>query len=216
MSINLGQNIWILIGLIFFELLFIIVPSLIAKIVEKNSFKYQLSEMGFHRNKDTLIKNLFKIFSGISIGFLFFIIGGYIISFFLSLVFILFGSEFIRAGVEGAISTAPVEPDIIQIIILIILQFAIIGICEEAFFRGFLIKKINKKLHISYAILISSIIFAFYHTPFPLVPITTLITFFGYYFTFGIMLSLLYLYFDYSLIPVAIAHGFFNVLIMIF
>ena len=216
MATNLGANPWILIGLIFLEILFIIVPALIATKVERNSFKNQLNEMGFHKNDDPLPRILIKISAGIGIGIVFFLIGGYIIAFFYSLIQASLGSDFVSSGTEGAISTAPVEPNIIQVIILIVLQVAIVGVCEEAFFRGFILKKFDKEWKMVYALLISSIIFAFYHVPPFLVPITTIVTYFGYYFTFGVMLSLVYVYSDYSLIPGIIAHALFNILLLIF
>ena len=216
MSINLGADPWILIVLIFLEILFIIIPALIAMKLEKNSFKDQLNEMGIHKNKDPLPKNLIKVSAGIGIGIVFFLIGGYIITFFYSLIQASLGSEFVSSGTEGAISTSPVEPNIIQVIILIVLQVALVGLCEEAFFRGFLLKKIDKEWKAAYALLISSVFFAFYHVPPFLVPITTIITYFGYYFIFGVMLSLVYIYSDYSLIPGIIAHALYNILLMIF
>jgi len=216
MATNLGADPWILISLIFLEILFIVIPALIAMKIEKNSFKHQLSEMGFHRNDDPLPKNLLKILMGIGIGFIFFFIGGYIITFFWSIVQFSFGSDFVSSGAEGSISAAPIDPNIIQVIILIILQVAIVGVCEEAFFRGFILNKIDKEWKVAYALLISSVVFAFYHVPPFIVPITTIITYFGYYFTFGVLLSLVYIYSDYSLIPGIIAHALFNILLLIF
>jgi len=212
MTINLGQNPWVLIGLSFFELLFVIVPALISSQLEKKSIINTIRDMGFQKNEDIFI----KIISGISFGILFFFFGGYIIVFFRDF-FIrnLFGSEFVELGQEGVISTAPIQPNLIQILILIILQLIVIGPCEEAFFRGFLIKKIGIKLKLTYSIIISSICFTIYHVPPFLVPLTTIITFFGYYFTFGILLSLIYVYFNYSIIPCSIAHSIFNILILL-
>ncbi len=212
MTINLGQNPWILIGLSFFELLFVIIPALISSKLEKKSIIITIREMGFQKNEDILI----KIISGISFGILFFFLGGYIIVFFRD-YFIrnLFGSEFVELGQEGAISTSAIQPNFIQGLILIIIQLSIIGPCEEAFFRGFLIKKIEMKLKLTYSIIISSICFTIYHVPPFLVPLTTIITFFGYYFTYGVMLSLIYVYFNYSIIPCSITHSIFNILILL-
>ena len=216
MPTNLGADPWILIILIFLEILFIIIPALIAMKIERNSFKNQLNEMGFHKNEDHLTKNLIKVSAGIGIGIVFFLIGGYIITFFYSLIQASLGSEFVSSGTEGAISTSPVEPDLIQVIILIVLQVSIVGVCEEAFFRGFILKKIDKEWKVVYALLISSVIFTLYHVPPFIVPITTIVTYFGYYFTFGVLLSLVYIYSDYSLIPGIIAHAMYNILLMIF
>ncbi|MFX1600330.1 MAG: lysostaphin resistance A-like protein [Promethearchaeota archaeon] len=112
-------------------------------------------------------------------------------------------------------STAPIQPTFIQLIILTTLQIIVVGPCEEAFFRGFLIKKFKIKLKLFYSIVISSTIFTLYHVPPFLVPVSTIITFFGYYFTFGLLLALIFVYFNYSIIPCSIAHSCFNVLLMV-
>ena len=206
MAIELGQNPWILIGLALFEVLFILIPGLISSKLENKSFKDAVIEMGFQKNDDILI----KVISGISFGIIFFFFGGYIIFFFRDIVISnIFGHEIVEAGEAGVISTSPIQPSNIQLIILIILQSTIIGPCEESFFRGFLIQKLKTKLNLVYSVIISSIIFTIYHVPPFLVPLATILTFFGYYFTFGLMLSLIYIYFDFSLIPCSIAHSVF-------
>ena len=216
MVINLGKDPWILIALTFLEVLFILLPALIASKVEKKTFKEELIEMGFQKNKDPILLVFIKISTGIGIGILFFFLGGYLIFFFR--IFItesLFGTTFVKQADEGAISTQPIEPDLIQLIIIIIIQILIIGICEEAFFRAFIIKKCNIKLNLANSIIISSVFFSLYHVPPFLVPFTTTITYFGYYFAFGILLSLIFIYFNYSIIPNSVAHSVFNILIII-
>ncbi len=212
MTVQLGENPWILIGLIFFELLFVILPALFLSNLRKKPFMDELNYMGFQKN-DKLFR---KIISGLCFGILFFLISGYIIIFFRDLIIgVLFGNDFVEIAQEGVISTAPIQPNTIQLILIIILQVLITGPCEEAFFRGFLIKKFNTKLKPIYSILLSSSLFTLYHIPPILVPIPTIITFFGYYFTFGLMLSSIFLYFDYSIIPGSIAHSLFNILLII-
>ena len=212
MVVQLGKNPWLLIGLIFLEVLFVVVPAFISSKIEKKTFKKLLSEMGFQKNKDIFI----KILVGLNIGLIFFFFGDLLILFFRNIIIEnIFGSKFIQVGQEGAITTVPIQPNLIQIIILILLQIIIIGPCEEAFFRGFLIKKIKSNVKMPYIIVISSILFAFYHVPPFLVPMTTVITFFGYYFTFGLLLALIFIYFNYSLIPCSISHSFFNILLLL-
>ncbi len=212
MTINLGENPWILIGLMILEILFVIVPALLSSKLEKMSFKDAIKEMGFQKNEDIFI----KIVSGLSFGIIFFFFANYIIIFFRDFIIgNIFGTEFVELGQEGAISTSPIQPNYIQLIIIVILQIIIIGPCEEAFFRVFLIQKMKTKMKLTYSLIISSIFFTIYHIPPFLVPLATSITFFGYYFTFGMMLSLIYVYFNYSLIPCSIAHSFFNVLILV-
>ena len=212
MTIQLGENPWILIGLIFLEILFVIIPAYISSKIEKKSFKKLLFEMGFQKNDDILI----KIIAGLSIGVIFFSFGNFILIFFRHIVIEnLFGTKFIAEGQEGVISTLPIQPNMGQIIILVILQIIIIGPCEEAFFRGFIIKKLNVKMKIVYSVIISSIFFSFYHVPPFLVPLTTTITYFGYYFAFGVLLASIFIFFEHSLIPCSISHSCLNVLLLL-
>jgi len=212
MAIQLGENPWFLIGLMFLELLLIILPGLISSKIEKKPFKVVVLDMGFQKNDSLFI----KIIAGIGIGILFFFFGSYLIIFFRDFIVInIFGDQFVTQGQNGAITTTPIQPNLIQTVILVLLQIIIIGPCEEAFFRGFLIKKINEKLKLLYTIIISSVIFTLYHIPPFLVPIQTVITFFGYYCVFGILLSLMFVYFNYSIIPCMIAHSTFNIFILL-
>ncbi len=216
MTIELGANPWILIGLMFLEILLVLIPAIIASKFENTTFKEEIVFMGFKRNKDPLRKNIVKILAGIGIGFIFLLIGGYIILFFKYLIVEnLLGTVFVNQGEEGSINTSPLEPSILQIVILIVLQVLLVGVCEEAFFRGFIVKKLEIKIKSIYAILLSSICFALYHVPPFLVPISTIITYFGYYFTFGILLSAVFVLFNRSLIPCSIAHSTYNILILI-
>ena len=216
MAIELGANPWILILIMFFELLLILIPALIASKIESTSVKDEIVFMGFQKNEDSIQINIIKILIGIGLGFTFFFISGYIIFFFRNIIVkSIFGSGFVNQGEKGAIKTVPFEPSVSQMLLIIALHFLLVGICEEAFFRGFIIKKTEKKVRLVFAILLSSACFAFYHTPPLLVPITTIITYFGYYFTFGVLLSVLFKIFHNSLLPCVIAHGLFNTLILI-
>jgi len=209
---QIGENPWVLIGLTLLEILFIFVPAVISSKIEKKTFKQLLSEMGFQKNNEIF----FKITAGLSIGILFFFLGDFIIIFFRNFVVEnLFGTRFIEEGQQGAIGTSPMQPNLIQLLILIILQIVIVGPCEEAFFRGFIIKKLKVKIKLGYSVIISSVFFAFYHVPPFLVPITTIVTFFGYYFIFGVLLAFIFVYFNYSLIPCVVTHFCFNVLILV-
>ncbi|MFX0002089.1 MAG: CPBP family intramembrane glutamic endopeptidase [Candidatus Hodarchaeota archaeon] len=212
MSLQLGENTWILIGIMLFEILFVVLPALISSRLMKKSFMDEINEMGFQKNKNMFI----KILLGLSFGILFFFFSNFILILFRDLIIRnLFGNEFVQQAQEGTISTTPLQPSAIQLCIIIIMQIIITGPCEESFFRGFLIKKFNFKLKLVYSILISSAIFTVYHVPPFLVPMPTIITFFGYYFTFGLFLSFIYVYFNYSIIPGSVAHSFFNILLLV-
>ena len=82
MVLELGQNPWILICITFLELLLIVIPALIASKVEKKTFKEEIIEMGFIKSDDQSISLIFKIIAGLMVGFVFFLIGGFIIYFF--------------------------------------------------------------------------------------------------------------------------------------
>jgi len=212
MVVRLGENSWVLIGMIFLELLLIIIPALIFSRLKNFSFISALKEMGLQKNEDLLI----KIISGIGFGILFFFFSNYLVIFFRDFIIRnLFGDIFVEYAQEGAIITSPIHPDFIQLITLIVLHIIIVGPCEETFFRGFIIKRCNVRLKLIYSIIISSTFFALYHVPPFLVPLTTIVTFFGYYFTFGLLLSFIYIYFNYSIIPCSIAHSCFNILLLI-
>jgi len=217
MAIDLGKDPILLIILSFLEILLVLIPALIASKIEKISLLDELKEMGFQRKPTTLRKMLLKVVLGILIGIGFFFVSGYIISFFVNiLIQILFGAQFVEEGVSNAISTTPINPTLIQLLILIVIQIMIVAPCEEGFFRGFIIKKSHKKMKLFYSIIFSSLIFSIYHVPPFLVPLSTIITFFGYYFTFGIFLSLIFVLFKNSLLLSSIAHFTLNILILLF
>ena len=217
MTIDLGKDPTILIILSFLEILLILIPALIASKVEKKPLLAELKEMGFQKNPTTLRKMLLKVILGFLIGVIFFFVNSFIISFFVTnIVQILFGAQFVEEGINNAISTTPNSPTIIQLIVLVTIQVVIVAPCEEGFFRGFIVRKSHKKMKLLYSIIFSSIIFTFYHVPPFLVPLPTIITFFGYYFLFGILLSLTFVLFKNSLLPSSIAHFTLNILILLF
>lgn len=217
MVINLGTNPLILILFITLEILLIIIPILIASHMEKKLFKEELVEMGFNWLNYTIKRIIFFISQGILIGAIFYLIGGFIFSFFVDIIIKnIMGSVFVENGINNSISVDPINPQPLELVIIIVLQILIVGPCEEGFFRGFLLKKIKRKSNIALALIISSLCFAFYHVPPILVPYSTIITFFGYYFSFGLLFGGLYMINKESLLPSVIAHSFFNILVLIF
>ncbi|MFX0059231.1 MAG: CPBP family intramembrane glutamic endopeptidase, partial [Candidatus Heimdallarchaeota archaeon] len=214
MTIELGRSPLILIIFTLFESLFIIIPNLISSKIEKRTFKEEIMALGFKNNNDTFTKLSLKYLIGIFFGILFFLTSGYILFFFKDiLVQNLFSKDFVDKGSENMIITNPINPNLFELIIIILLQLFIVGPCEEGFFRGFILKKSNRKMHLALATTFSSICFAFYHVPPFIVPLPTIITFFGYYLLIGILLSSIYILFDFSLIPSIATHSVFNILI---
>ena len=217
MAINLGNDPNILILISFAETLFILVPSLIAAKIEKTTFIVEVRELGFSVKNPKLTNIILKFCAGILIGIFFFFISDLLLTFYVRFIIQnLFGAQIIVDGIGNAISTQPMNPNFIQLSFLIAIQIVIIGPCEEAFFRSFIINKSKNKVKIIYSIIFSSFLFAIYHVPPFLVPLSTIITFFGYYFTFGILLSLVFVAFNGSLLPSSIAHSSFNILLLIF
>ncbi|MBY9018451.1 MAG: CPBP family intramembrane metalloprotease [Candidatus Lokiarchaeota archaeon] len=217
MAINLGANPFILILFIILEILLIIIPNLIASLVEKKSFKEELVEMGFSFLNYNIKRGLLLISQGILIGVFFYFIGGWIFIFFVDVVIKnVMGVVFVENAINSAISVEPMNPQLIELVIIIVLQVLIVGPCEEGFFRGFILKKIKHKSNYIFALIISSLCFTIYHVPPILVPISTIITFFGYYFTFGLLFGGLYRINKESLLPNMVAHSLFNILILIF
>ena len=150
MAINLGANPLVLILFITLEILLIIVPNLIASYVEKKSFKEELDDMGFTLLNYNIKRILSLISQGILIGVFFYIIGGWIFIFFVDIVIKnVMGTVFAEIAINNAIYVEVTNPQLIEIIIIIVLQVLIVGPCEEGFFRGFILKKIKKSQIIS-------------------------------------------------------------------
>lgn len=217
MSINLGATPLILILFITLEILLIIIPNFIASYIEKKSFKEELVDMGFSLSNFNIKRVLLLVFQGVLIGVIFYFIGGWILIFFVDIVIKnVLGTVFVENAIQNAINIEPINPQIFELVIIIVLQILIVGPCEEGFFRGFILKKINNKSNYFLALTISSLCFAIYHIPPILVPLSTIITFFGYYFTFGLLFGGLYRINKESLLPCSIAHSFFNILVLFF
>ncbi len=217
MAINLGANPFILILFIILEILLIIIPNLIASHVEKKSFREELVDMGFSLLNYNIKRGLLLISQGILIGFFFYLMGGWIFFFFVDVVIKnVMGVVFVENAINNAISVEPMNPQLIELAIIIVLQVLIVGPCEEGFFRGFVLKKIKNKSNYILALIISSLCFTIYHVPPILVPLSTVITFFGYYFTFGLLFGGLYRINKESLLPSMVAHSLFNILVLIF
>ena len=216
MAINLGKDPSLLIAIMFFEIFLILIPALIASKIEKRPIIEEFKEMGFLQKTNSLKNLTLKIFLGLLIGTLLFFFSSFVLYFFTNFIVpILFGTQFVEQGVENAITTEPFNPTTTQLIILITIQIIIVGPCEEGFFRGFIIKKSKKKMKLIYSVVLSTFIFTIYHVPPFLVPVSTIITFFGYFFTLGALFALTFIFFKNSLLPGSIAHSMFNILILI-
>lgn len=215
MAINLGRDPSLLIAITFFEIFLILIPALIASKIEKRPIIEEFKEMGFQLKTNSLKNFSLKIFLGLLIGTFFYFFSSFLYFFTNFIMQTLFGTQFVEQGVENAITTEPFNPTITQLIIIITIQIIIVGPCEEGFFRGFIIKKSQKKMKLIYSVILSTFIFTIYHVPPFLVPVSTIITYFGYFFTLGTLLALTFIFFKNSLLPGSIAHSMFNILILI-
>jgi len=216
MPIQLGENFWILVILMSLELFLIIFPVLISAKLEKKSLKEEFKEIGFFREVKNTYRTCIRIILGIDIGIFLYLFSGFLLFVYRNiLIESLFGTRFVEEGITNIINTKPIQPSYVEISIAIILQILITGPCEEGFFRGFLIQKLNYKLKLIYSIILSSIFFTLYHVPPFLVPIQTIITYFGYYFAIGSLFALIFIYSGRSLIMCSTAHSVFNIIVLI-
>jgi membrane protease YdiL (CAAX protease family) len=216
MAFNFGQVPIIVILLSFLELLLIIIPLFLSSKIEKTTFLAQIKELGFINTELNKFTIILQLISSLILAMLLYLVAGYILYFFQDILILnLFGSSFLKQATQNFINVEPFQPNTIELIILIVIQFLIVGPCEEGFFRAFLIKKLKKKYSSIISITLSSIMFTFYHTPPFLVPLSTIITFSGYYFIIGIALSIVFIFFRYSLLPCILVHSSFNVLILL-
>lgn len=216
MSIQLAQNFWILIIFYCLELLLILVPIFISAKLEKKSIRLEFREIGFFIGIKRLYNISLKIILGFDIAIFLYLLGGLLLYVYRDILIVsLFGIQFVKQGIVNSINTAPLYPSPIEITVYIILQLFITAPSEEGFFRGFIIQKLNHKLKLIYSMLISSIIFALYHTPPFLVPIQTVISYFGYFFLIGLIFAIIFIMSNRSLSMCIITHSFFNILVLI-
>lgn len=214
--IQLGENPWILILISSLEIFLIVIPILISSRLSRTSIKHELHEIGINITLSNFSLKIKKATLGIFIGISLVVMSNFILVFFQDFITAnLFSEEFVVQGKENAINSQILNPTPLQLYIFILIQFFIIGPCEESFFRGFIIIKLKNKIRLIYSLIISSLVFTIYHIPPFLVPLSTIISFFGYYFTIGFILALVYISSNFSLIPTSMAHSVFNFLILI-
>jgi membrane protease YdiL (CAAX protease family) len=214
--IQLGENPWVLILLSTLEVLLLIIPIFLSSRVSQTTLKQELHLIGMEISLSYHKKKLAKATIGVAIGAGLVLLSPYILYFYRDLVIAsVFHEEFVTEGIENAINTQPLTPNLLQLVILVLIQFFIIGPCEEGFFRGFVTIKLKGRLKLRYTMLVSSTLFALFHVPPFIVPLSTIISYFGYYFVIGFILAIVYVYSNFSLLPGSLAHSFFNFLILL-
>ena len=205
------------------ELIFIAIPMIVFKI-QKKDLKYEFrhriipNEM-LHRN---FWLRLGDIITGIIIGVLFYYFGGFLAFTIKKVIIEIKGEEFYENASEGSVNTTPpppppdTDPLLIWTLIIVgvIVIFVTVAFAEEFCFRGVLLKEFNHKNQV-FGVILSSILFMLFHVMPGIVPWSTFLTFWLYYFSFGVLLSLTTIFQKGDLIVSIVAHGTFNSIIWI-
>ncbi len=196
------------------EFLFLIGPAIYYKIVRKEQLKRSIILRSFPQQR-SILSRIGDVAIGISAGvFLSFLARGLLLASVLSIVNI-FGEDFYNTASSGSIDVIPQTLSVGEIVITILINFFVIGICEEYFFRGVLFVEL-KKIIKNWSYAINGLVFALYHVFPGIVPYQTTVTYFIYYFVIGILLCILSNANNNDLLLNFIAHGVFNSLPLIF
>ncbi|MHA1560901.1 MAG: lysostaphin resistance A-like protein [Promethearchaeota archaeon] len=163
---------------------------------------------------------LADIIMGIFIGVSFYYFGGLLANTIRKVIIQIMGQDFYNTAAEGSVNTTPPPPPpdplIIWTLIIIgvIVIFITVAFAEEFCFRGVLLKEFNHKNKV-FGVILSSFLFMLFHVMPGIVPWSTFLTFWLYYFSFGVLLSLVTIFQKGDLIVSIIAHGTFNSVIWI-
>lgn len=192
------------------ELLFILIPLIVFKL-QKKSLKEELRVriIPIHR---PFWQRILDIGIGFGIGYLFVYLGGFMATIIRQITIQIFGTAFYGQAVEGSVNTTPPSMEIWEVIISFVLMFGVVAFSEEFCFRGVLFKEFGKKSPLL-GLILSSGLFMIYHVFPGIVPIQTFVTFWLYYFIFGIILGLLTWIQKGDLLMAIVAHGTFNSLL---
>ena len=192
------------------ELLFIFIPLLVFYFQKKN-VKEEFWTRIIPTPQSTGWR-LMDILGGILFGIGFLYLGSFIYYWNRQLIIAIKGEEYFAEAAEGGVNTVPPTLAQWELILAIIVMFVIVALSEEYCFRGVLMReiKIGDRYPSAPGILLSSFLFGIYHVFPGIVPIQTFFSFFLYYFSFGMMLSLIVRIRRGDLIMAIIAHGTFN------
>ncbi|MHA1753741.1 MAG: lysostaphin resistance A-like protein [Candidatus Helarchaeota archaeon] len=157
------------------------------------------------KNKKTPIFILVSISIAISM----IIIAPYIIYLSEILFLIVFGEELLQQAQENLNEFITIIQNPLDVFLIIIMCFFVIALSEELFFRGFLQDSIKSSK--KWRTILSAIFFSLYHliTSFNLYSV---IYMFGYYFIWGIILSLEFYFCRKQLIFPILTHGLFDLI----
>ncbi len=204
------------------EIIFILIPMIVFRIQKKDlkyEFRHRIVPNEMLERK--LILRLVDVGAGVLVGILFYFFGGYLALTIKAVVVENQGEEYHQTASEGSVNTTPPPPDSpntiliwILIIIGVVVMFVFVSLSEEFCFRGVLQKEFG---HISpiLGILLSSFFFMLYHVFPGIVPWATFLTFWLYYFSFGLLLATITYFRKGDLVISIIAHGSFNSILWI-
>ena len=221
MGLDIASSVWAYFLFCFSELLFIAIPMLVFKL-QKKDLRYEFR----HRiiPNEMLDRNAWfrfvDIIMGIFIGVFFYYFGGILAFTIKKVVIATKGEDYYNTATEGSVNTTPPPPPPSPLLIWgiiisgILIIFVTVAFAEEFCFRGVLLKEFN---HINkfLGVILSSAIFMIYHVFPGIVPWTTFVTFWLYYFSFGVLLSLITMFQRGDLIVAIVAHGTFDSIIWI-
>ncbi|MCF2141520.1 MAG: CPBP family intramembrane metalloprotease [Candidatus Lokiarchaeota archaeon] len=216
MGLDLAQNVFSFFIFCIIELLFILIPMLVFKFQKKN-LKYEfrhriIPNERLHRSWKLRVVD---VLSGVTLGVLFYYIGSFMAKTIKKIIIQLKGEDFYHAATTGSVNTTPPPPPpnpfLIWAIIVVgvALMYMTVALSEEFCYRGVILKEIGHKSKF-WALILSSGFFMIYHVFPGIVPWATFLTFWSYYFTFGLLLGGITLFQKGDLITSIIAHGTFN------
>lgn len=216
MGLDIAQTVFSYFLFCIGELLFILIPLMVFKLQKKN-LKYEFRHRIIPNERLTRSWKLrtLDVLLGVFIGVGFYFLGEFMASSIQKLIIQWKGEDFYQNAVAGSVNTIPPPPPpkplIIWTIIVIgiIFMFATVSLSEEFLYRGVILKELGHKSKF-WALMGSSAIFMIYHVFPGIVPWVTFITFWSYYFVFGLILGGIALIQKGDLITAIIAHGVFD------
>ena len=188
-----------------------------GKYLQNPKLKNRLTILGF-TSKGYDMKGIFKevliglAFAGIGI----FLVVGASVGIQLILEYV-FGVSIMQEGHSSDTEVIITGMDILVLILMIIMMILVVGPAEEACFRGFMMKGLNRTLGKKGGLFLTAFIFASLHLVGliiyifnPVVMFILFVYFFVPYFAISIMLGLLFNWRDENLIACIICHGVYN------
>ncbi|MHA1672139.1 MAG: lysostaphin resistance A-like protein [Promethearchaeota archaeon] len=203
------------------EIIFILIPLLIFKLQKKDlryEFRHRIVPNEQLKRKTSL--RIVDVLIGFGIGFGFYFLGSLMTTLNRTIIILWNGEDYYQSASAGSVNTTPPPPPpdplIIWCLIVIgvILFFTTVAVSEEFCFRGVIMKEIGHKSKF-WAVIISGAFFMLYHVFPGIVPWATFLTFWSYYFIFGVLLALITIYRKGDLIIPIIAHGTLNSIIWV-